>query len=974
MGRHTKLVSAAALAIGLSGAAWSQPAQHYRFDVQAQDLGYALRAVTREAGLQLFASADDLRGRKALELHADTTVDDALRQLLAGTGLHAEVTAKAVFIRERARGDDDAAGEVSQSSDIVVTGTQIHGSAPIGAPLTVIDRAAIERSGHATVAEYIQTLPQNFSGGQNEGSTANNPQTSDNFAYGSSINLRGLGTESSLVLFDGARPALGGSIGAFVDTSLIPSGAIDRIEILTDGASAIYGTDAVAGVVNIRFRDHFEGFETHFYEGVAGAALHQTQASQTFGKRWSDGHVILAYQYDHRGRLPGDSRRYWTENLTPWGGPDERGGYSTPGTIIAANGQTFAIPSGQDGVNLTPGQLITNQSNLSDQRKSIDILPMQTTHSVFAAVDQGLFSGVRLYGRALYAHRNYAATAQPISFTPYSVPTTNPFYVDPIGTGQPDTVDYDFAKELGHFAVRGHLDAVTGSAGLKGHRGDWSFDVGGSYGWQNSREDEYNSVSATRVQIALADTDPATALNLFGNGTGNNPATLAFIRSNYINFARSTVWSAAARADGPLFDLPAGAVKLAVGAEHRHEQFTSGYTYNSTSTDPGDYLLSQTPGTPGQRHIDALYGELSIPIVNAPGGSFPGKLDASLSGRIDWYSDVGRTANPKAGLSWAVVPGIKLRGSWGTSFRAPTFFENGGATSNLYFPLLAQDSHSPTGTTPAVVISGYAPTIRPEKATSWTAGFDLTPHAVPGLSLSATYFDINYRDRIANPIADLAQILNRPDVYGALIETPTPAQVAAIYASPQLDNYLGIPAGDIRYILHTETQNLSRQTVRGVDFTLGYVHDLLGGSAAADLSGTRLITLSERITASSPATSVLDTIYNPVRWRMRGHLGWSGGGGFSADAFVNYSSGYRNTLVLPTQPVATWTTVDGQIGYRFDKASPLKGARIALSVTNLLNTRPPYVEYSVDGATFGYDPNQASAIGRQISIDMTFQW
>jgi len=672
-------------------------------------------------------------------------------------------------------------------------------------------------------------------------------------------------------------------------------------------------------------------------------------------------------------RLPGDSRAQWTEDLSPFGGPDNRGPYSVPGTIVAANGEIFGIPGGQDGRSLTASDLIPGQANLTDRRRTIDILPRQTTHSVYGALDQSLSDHVSLYARALYARRAFAANSDLSSLTPYTVPTSNPFYVDPLGTGQPVSFDYDFAPELGHPMIRGHLRAITTSGGLQGHWGGWSIDLNGAFGHQSTRDTQSNSISGRRVAMALADTDPATALNLFGDGTGNNPATLDFIRSTYRDFSRSTVWSTALRIDGPLFELPAGTVKLAAGAEHRHEQFSGGYYYDSTEATPGTFDLLQAPGTPGQRHIDAVYAEVSIPVISVPDGAFPGKLDISGAGRADWYSDVGRTVNPKAGISWAVVPWLTLRGSWGTSFRAPTFYENAGAADNLLYPYPAPDPHSPTGTTGVILITGYSPTIKPERATTWTAGFDLKQRMVPGLVLTATYFDIDYRDRIATPAQNVSQFLAEPDVYGSLIETPTPAEVAALYASPALANYYGIPASDIRYIFHTETQNLSRTHVRGVDFTLSYTRPLLAGTMALDVSGTRLIAMDQQLTGTAPATDILGTIFNPVRWRARGHFGWARAG-FSADAFLNYTGGYRNTLVAPAEHVGSWNTLDGQIGYRFPSASPLKGARIALSATNLFDKRPPYVNYQLYNVTFGYDPNQASLIGRQLSIGLTFQW
>jgi outer membrane receptor protein involved in Fe transport len=368
-----------------------------------------------------------------------------------------------------------------------------------------------------------------------------------------------------------------------------------------------------------------------------------------------------------------------------------------------------------------------------------------------------------------------------------------------------------------------------------------------------------------------------------------------------------------------------------------------------------------------------VYGELSIPLLNAPAGQFPGKLDVSIAGRSDWYSDVGRTINPKAGLSWTVVPGLKLRGSWGTSFRAPSFAETGDPNGNQIYAYQIPDPQSPTGISNALLLLGYSPNMRPEKATSWTTGFDFAPRSVPGLTMTATYFQIAYRDRIASTLEDLSQFLSQRDIFGGLIQVPTAAQVSAAYADPHFLNPFGIPSGDIQYLINVETQNLSRQNIRGIDFTIAYTHALMGGTVTADLNGTRLLSLDQRVTSTSPSSDILGTILNPSRLRFRSHIGWSKGG-FSGDAFVNYVGAYRNTFVIPEARVSSWTTMDAQIGYRFANASPLKGARIALSATNLTNRKPPYVEYTLPGVTFGYDPSQASAIGRQLSVDLTVEW
>ncbi len=940
-----------------------------RFQIPAQDLASALKAFAAQSGAAIVASSDLVQGRQGGAAVGRLSPSEALQRILHGSGLTAQTIGGAFVVSI----DPVTPASTEDAQAITVTGTRIRGSAPIGAPLTVIDRKAIEDSGRATVADYIQTLPQNYAGGPNEsnlGTSASNG-VGNNLRYGASINLRGLGTESTLVLFDGNRPALGGSTGAFVDLSLVPATAIDRIEILTDGASAIYGTDAVAGVVNVRFRDHLNGFETNLYSGTADGAFGQYQIGQAAGKRWSTGGVMIAAQYDQRGALAGADRRASTDDLTPYGGPDYRPAYDAPGTLIAANGTSYAIPAGQDGKTLSAGSLIADQQHLVDEAKRTDLLPAQKTISVYAAGDQQLGWGLTAYGHALYAHRRFDTITQVQGFQPVTVPVTNPFYVDPLGTRQPVIVQYDFSGEVGAPRSVGTVDAITTSGGVKGDIGPWTIDASGSYGRQVERNYYRNLISYSRVASALAYTDPATALNVFGDGSGNDPATIDGIRAEIENYSRYAVWSANLRTDGPVFRLPAGMVKLAAGFEHRDERFTGFQSSTTTSLIP---TVAPTNGAPGHRNIDAIYGELAIPVVGPRTDAFPGRLDVSLAARSDWYSDVGQTINPKAGLRWEPTTGLALRASWGTSFRAPGFTENVGAANNFYEAVALPDPRSPTGTTPVLAKIGSGPSIGPEKARSWTVGVDLKPLFAPGLTLSASYFDIAYRDRIGSANAEAYSFLVQRNIYGSLIDDhPDPATVAAFYANPRFFNLAGVGPSQIAAIINLETLNLSKQTERGVDFDIDYTHALFGGTASLGVAGTRLLALDQRITATAPSQSVLGTLSYPVKLRLRGHAGWAIGG-FDATAFVNYTSGYTNQLVTPSAPVSSWTTIDGQIGYRFSHASPLSGARLALSAVNLFNRQPPYVENHFFSTTLAYDPSAANAIGRLISIQANFSW
>ena len=202
---------------------------------------------------------------------------------------------------------------------------------------------------------------------------------------------------------------------------------------------------------------------------------------------------------------------------------------------------------------------------------------------------------------------------------------------------------------------------------------------------------------------------------------------------------------------------------------------------------PNDSPLA---GLPGHRNIEALYGELLVPLSGQESGWIPGRLDLALAGRVERYSDVGQTTNPKVGLTWRPIDGVSFRSSYGTSFRAPNFPEQAGAAGNFYAPLILNDPKSPTGQTLVLGLFGLSPSIGPEKATTWTIGADLKSFPIDGLTMSTTYFNIDYRDRIGSASADYLSFLTRRDLYGSLVtDNPSPAAGRRLFRGPQLLQY-----------------------------------------------------------------------------------------------------------------------------------------------------------------------------------------
>lgn len=938
------------------------------YDIEAQPLDAALGEFSEASGRDIIVDADLTKGKRGGPVQGNMSADAALSALLAGTGLSADTVEGAFVIRARA-----GATPAAPTSDrtIIVTGSRIRGQGPVGSPVTVINREALDRSGRATISEFLQTIPQNFSGGPGEanvGTTARS-YAGSNLAYGSGINLRGLGSGSTLTLFENTRPALGGGSGAFTDLSLVPSAAIERVEILTDGASAIYGSDAVAGVVNIRFRNRFEGAETRLRAGTADGDFGEIQIGQLLGAGWSSGHIVVAGEYYRRGNLASTKRAFATEDLRPFGGPDLRSNFANPGTIVAANGQRFRIPAGQDGRALTAADLVAGDFNRGDTRRNIDILPRQATASLYLAVEQELGEHVTLFGRALYAERRFEARQRVFGISQLTVRPGNPYYVDPIGTGQNISVYYDPTADFGPEGVRGTARALNAAAGVRANLGPWSLELSGGYGLQRERNDGVNIVHRLRLTRAAAATTLTDAINLFGDGAVNDPALIDRLRGSLSRRVRYMNRNAALRADGPLFSLPAGEVKVALGAEYRRDQLRYVQRIDRSSDSP---VTSGIRGLPDHRTVRSLYGEIVVPLLDAD-DAFPGKLSVTAAGRYEDYSDVGDTANPKFGIEWAPVKGVTLRASYGRSFRAPFFDELVGTANALYETIVLPDPRSPTGQTVVLGLFGFRPDLGPEKAATWTAGIDLEPRALPGTKLSLTWFDINYRDRIATASFDLFNFLVRRDIYASIVDdNPDPETIADYFAGPNFSNPLGVAPDDIKAIVDGRTFNLSRSRVQGIDFDIGYTRPIGEGSIGLSLGGTRLLKIDSQVTSAASAVDVLGTLGNPVKLRLRGRAGFTAGA-FDGGLGFHHVAGYRNLTVAPAEQVKPWTTFDLQLGARIGETNG-RSIRLSLSVNNMFDKAPPYVQFRTGVSAFGYDPEQASAVGRTIALQAVIGW
>ena len=774
-------------------------------------------------------------------------------------------------------------------------------------------------------------------------------------------------------------------MGDFSDVSSIPTGAVERVDVLLDGASAIYGSDAVGGVVNITLRGRFDGMETRARMGsVTSGGARDWQIEETVGKRWSNGGVMLSYEYDLRTALA-SSDRYFAQSADsrPLGGTDHRYYLSVPGNILGidpvtgAFGPLYAIPAGQNGRSLSPSDFEPGVVNLENFREGVDLIPRQERHSVYAVLSQDLGDTIHLSIDGRYSHRAFDA-ASVASATIGTVTSANPWFVSPDGANA-DLFAYSFGRELGASRNHGYAAALSTSGSVVADlNGGWQIEAYGAFAQERDYARTDNIVNNAYLSEALGTTpdDPSTSFstakdgffNPYGNGSSNSRAILAFVGSGYTETrSLSRVYSGNVQADGPLLRLPAGPVRLAVGGDVRRESFTTGGA--DFIDDPLPDSLEQVGGA---RVIEAAFAELHIPLVG-PANAMSGlrKLDISAAVRAEHYDDFGTTTNPKVGLSWVPVDGMTLRATYGTSFRAPNLVELNQRESITTTTLERAD-----GTlVPVIQLSGGNRGLKPETARSFTAGVDLAPKSIPHFRLDATFFSTVFRHRIDTPAAaQFSEALTDGDLapFVRAVSPTTNAEdlgyVMSLLASPAATGVNSYPATAIGAVVDTRYVNTGKEDVSGVDATIAYAIPVGASRFNLAANASYLLRYRQQFTPTALSVDLLDEPGEPVHLKGRVTAGWTKGD-LAAQIGMNYVNRYRDLL---GNRIRAWTTFDLNLSWqpKSDKLW-LKGFTASLTAQNLFNRAPPFYDSRIGT---GYDAANADALGRFIALQLSKSW
>ncbi|WP_390550828.1 TonB-dependent receptor plug domain-containing protein [Qipengyuania sp. MTN3-11] len=775
-----------------------------------------------------------------------------LPALLAGTALVVFATPLRAQAGEQpgpAPDDTEASQGENEGNTIVVTGTRIRGARVVGEVIS-LDGEAIVEAGQVDLGEAIRSLPQNFSGGQNPGIGFGAGNANSNVNSASSANLRGLGPDATLTLLNGHRLPYDSALQG-VDISAIPLPAVDRIEIVPDGASAIYGSDAVGGVVNVVLRRDFEGITTSGQIGAStDGGYFRQQADIVGGTRWSSGGFLLAYDFSNNSRIAARQRSY-AASLDP----------------------------------------------------ETSLYPSQRRHAAIFSGHQMVASGVTARLDALYSTRS----SRIVSGTPAA-----------------------------RFVSEPDVEAITFAPSLEIELGS---------GWM------------------------ATALGVFGrdrthfqtNSTQNGAETVT--TGCFCN----AIASGEIGAEGPLFTLPGGAARLAVGAGFRNNRLDFSREINASPSAAFDIT----------RRSRFAYGELFLPIISGSNDiSGIERLSLSAALRYEDYPDLDQLATPRLGAIYSPVAGLTFRASWSRSFKAPTLFQQFTPYQAFLLPAVAFGAGS--GPDTVLFTSGGNPDIQSERARSWTAGVELEPAGVPGLLVSATWYDIRYSDRVVQPIAGSIAAAFRDPGFASLIDfSPQADLLAGLISGAQLglQNFSGsqYDAANVVALVDNRNINVAVQQIEGIDARISWTRRLRGDdSMSLELAGSWLDS-DQQLTAALPKVQLSGTVFNPPRIRARGTARYETGA-FKANAALNYTGALRDRRFAEESRIAPSATLDLGFSYEIiEGADRDPGLEVSLTIQNVFDDEPEVIAITGPNDT-PYDSTNYSPIGRFIAFGIRRHW
>lgn len=957
-------------------------------DVAAQPMGSALLQFSAQTGLQIMTEGTSVSDKTSPGVKGTLPVGNALKMLLDDSGLsfrerHGSVLVTPAAVGASAsaanaltlasadvRSDTNAEGPVSSdasatSSDqsqntapnrdrldeVVVTGSRLTGNT---VQTRSYPRELLDLSGAPTVTDFLNTLSEVSL------STSENGFQPGSIAGSTTVRLRGLPEGETLLLLNGRRLETSGVTGAYdtFDLNNIPMAAIDRVEVVSSGSSAVYGSDAIAGVVNIILKKELKGLTLDAKYSWA-KDLPEWDTTLAWGNTWDRGSVSLLGSFMSRGTLTGFDRSITANSdFTRYGGIDARYPTCNPGNVFFPNGYTLngtaaqyaAVPKGYAG---TPSIAeFSNTANTLNQCSIFpytSIVPESRRGGLFFEGTFSLTESVELFTETMYSHtqqnQNYISPllfGEP-GFQLYTVGPANPY--NPFG--QSVGVSYLFTSVPGGYVS--DTDFIRPLIGARGSFSTtWTWETAAWVSRDQNTYDGINQITNPTVQSVLDSSNPATALNLFTAGTPGSPALLRSLFSTAVTTSSGQTNAVNGFVRGSPFHLPGGNAQLVIGAEYNHNQLNTDEV--NDGTDPPNTK------TDWHRTYYAMFGEARVPLVGKLSDRRNDYLALSVAGRYDHYDGFGGKGTPQISVDWRPFDFLLARGSFSTAFKAPplAFLD---APQQTYPNSQVTDPLRGNQVEVATVVTGGNPTLKPETAHTHVFTLQYSDPRFPSVTASISQWDIDETNSFQE--LDSTTIIDNESLFPTNVTRSTTCSGGAPCPITQVN---------ATYI------NFGELHVAGVDYSAEFKHGSPIGTLSADLNASQIYHFTSALTPDSAAINSAghaqdSGVWSP-RWKGSAILGLARGA-LKASFTGRYIGKYED--YDSTNEIGNFWLFDTNVRYTFpgfgrtfDETVVEAGAR------NLFDRTPQYSNFK--SGLIGYDPATSDLVGRVIYLHFGFHF
>jgi iron complex outermembrane recepter protein len=910
----------------------SAPRTEYSLTIPSGSLTTALDQFSKQTGLQVAAELKSSEQQQRLvdAVIGRFTADAALEKLLAGSELtYVWQDSSTIRIYQGVVRPESEIGE----REVLVTGTRLRGGGEGPAPVRVYGREEIDRLGVSSLsglATYFTQQPFSF-GEWGQRSAAQHFQ------------MRGLGVDTTLVLINGRRAppsAISVSLNAF-DLNTIPITAVDRIEVMSDSASAIYGSDAIGGVVNIILKEEGAGSDIYLHYGGAAGGADERRVATTIGISKQRFRSSLTLDYFDRSMLVGAERDLWrNQDFRRFGGKDYRLTAAPRANVYSLTGAPLpglptsqaSVPVGSTGIDLRSEDFLATAGEVSlyTARKTWAIEPDVKRLSAVGSAELSLGNSSAIFGEMLINTSDVLNQGPLSAMIGQIVSAENPF--NPFG--QPVRVDFSPVgmKPVSLLTDGRFTRFVLGARGGLSH---WDWELALTNSEESVDVARVNELDPVRVQAALQSTDPQTALNPFADGPAGSDALLSsLVRTQESDYrSRSLLLSGFLR--GALFRMPGGVSEIVIGGELRRE------------------VVQAVDSTPleQERDIVSEFAEVKLPLLK--------QLSLKLALRADYYERAEDSVNPQYGLVWRPIEDWLVRAAYGTSFRPPSLPELSYPRPEL--PFFVPDPRRGGAISPVRLIMGGNHELENVSAHSFTTGVSYRASDLPGPHWAAHYWRVVMDNRIVVPgVSSLAKL---EEVPGRVTRS----------APTEADTLAGWP-GQLQTV-DISLLNYGRLETSGIDLDLSYRIAGSVGLLQPALSVTWVDEYSSHDLApfeSSDRVGIANVLGTIPEWRLTGSLIWEGRG-WGVSTTATFTPSYKDsdlTGVLDRR-LPSRTIIDMQawleLGSLFD-STVFDGLKVTAGALNLFDED---VDFANAGLSFGFDVSQADLRQRFAYLRLT---